>query len=224
MAQPKENMFSYIEETLKPMSLEECKKMYSDWGAEYEKDMPGRQYYAYEGAAKGFLELNLPKDIKILDCGAGTGLLGAQLVERGGYTNIDALDGCEQMLEVAKKRNIYKKIFVTYVTPDKELPIAEGSYDVLVMVGVFCPGHFPMQIDTFKQLLRIVKKGGIMAWGMANPDRYADRDETYANQGFQKILQKLAEDGIIQVIEGHPKEYSNYFKGENGFFYAVRKL
>lgn len=65
--------------------------------------MPGCQYYAYEGAAKGFLELNLPKDIKILDCGAGTGLLGSQLVERGGFTNVDALDGCEQMLEVAKK-------------------------------------------------------------------------------------------------------------------------
>lgn len=63
-----------------------------------------------------------------------------------------------------------------------------------------------------------------MAWGMANPERYAERDETYANQGFQKILQKLAEEGIIQVMEGHPKEYSNYFKGENGFFYAVRKL
>lgn len=45
------------------------------------------------------------------------------------------------------------------MTPDKELPIAEESYDALVMVGVFCPGHFPMEIGTFKQLLRIVKKG-----------------------------------------------------------------
>ena len=37
MASPEENMFSHIEETLKPMSLEECTKMYSDWGEKYEK-------------------------------------------------------------------------------------------------------------------------------------------------------------------------------------------
>lgn len=57
---------------------------------------------AYKNAAECFCQLNLPKDIEILDCGAGTGLLGQELYRKG-FTNLRALDGCPKMLEQAKK-------------------------------------------------------------------------------------------------------------------------
>ena len=60
------------------------------------------QYDSPQGTATRFSELNLPKEAKILDCGAGTGLL-SYFLQPLGYANIDALDGCEKMLEKAKK-------------------------------------------------------------------------------------------------------------------------
>ncbi|XP_015785927.1 uncharacterized protein LOC107363246 [Tetranychus urticae] len=223
MASEKKDMFNYIEETLKPMPKEECTKMYADWSDKYEEDMPGCGYNAPQGAAAKFNELNLPKDSKILDCGAGTGLLGKALTELG-YTNLEALDGCEKMAEKAKEKNIYKKITISYVGPEIELPLEPESYDALIMVGVFCPGHFPLHIGTFKQFLKVLKKGGIITWAMANPDRYAERDETYANNGFQKIMDSLVAEGLVEVVADHPKVQQDYLKGEDGFFWALRKL
>ena len=53
------------------------------------------------------------KDIKILDAGAGTGIIGEMLVQRG-YRNIDALDISEEMLNLAKQRNVYRYICLAY--------------------------------------------------------------------------------------------------------------
>ncbi|XP_053215032.1 uncharacterized protein LOC128398228 [Panonychus citri] len=217
------DMYNYIEETLKPMAQEDCTKMYADWSDKYEEDMPGCSYNAPKGTADRFAELNLPKDSKILDCGAGTGLLGQALSDLG-YTNIEALDGCEKMLEKAKLKNIYKNVTISYVGPEIELPIEAETFDALIMVGVFCPGHFPMDIGTYKQFLKLLKKGGIISWGMANPDRYAERDSTYADKGFDKIIEGLVSEGLVEIVDDHPKNLPDYLKGEDGFFWALRKL
>ena len=47
------------------------------------------------------------KDIKILDAGAGTGIIGEMLVQQG-YRNIDTLDISEEMLNLVKQRNVYR--------------------------------------------------------------------------------------------------------------------
>ena len=70
----------------------------------------------------------------------------------------------------------------------------------------------------------LVFQGGLMTWGMANPDRYADRDQSYADRGFHKIIESLVEDGVISILDGHPITFPDYLKGEDGYFYAVKKL
>ena len=50
-----------------------------------------------------------PKDkVKVMDAGAGTGLVGVEL-HKFGFTTIDALDISPGMLNEAKKKNVYKK-------------------------------------------------------------------------------------------------------------------
>ena len=53
------------------------------------------------------------KDIKILDAGAGTGIIGEMLVQQG-YRNIDTLDISEEMLNLVKQRNVYRPICLAY--------------------------------------------------------------------------------------------------------------
>lgn len=49
------------------------------------------------------------KNARILDVGAGTGLVGEYLKKRG-FCNLDALEPSLGMLEVAKTKNVYKNL------------------------------------------------------------------------------------------------------------------
>ncbi|XP_053212429.1 uncharacterized protein LOC128395955 [Panonychus citri] len=211
-----------IENVLRPMAKDECANLYNEWSDKYDSDMNVWQYDAPQGTATRFTELNLPKESKILDCGAGTGLL-SHFLKPFGYTNIDALDGCEKMLEKAKQKDLYRNYFISFVGPDITLPMEEATYDAIVMCGIFTPGHFPIAYGTFVQLLRVIKKGGILSWGMTDPDHYADIDPDYANKNFQNILHQLTENKLIETVTGHPKELPSVQPKER-FFYAVRKL
>lgn len=140
--------------------------------------MPTCRYMAPFKTAECFLELKVPKDKRILDIGAGTGWLG-QALHQNGYQNIDALDANDKMLEKAKmvknkvhdlmitnnncncikQKSVYHEYIQAYISPSKKLPIPEQTYDVVVMTGVFVPGHLPIHQDTFRQILRVLKKG-----------------------------------------------------------------
>ena len=52
-------------------------------------------------------------------------LLNFQLYNNG-FKNLDALDGSDGMLAIAKERNIYQRIICEYVGPDK-LDIEDGK-------------------------------------------------------------------------------------------------
>ena len=52
----------------------------------------------------------------------------------GGYPNIDALDGSPEMLEEAKRKDIYRRIICDYLGPNR-LDIEDGK---------FCVNNFPL--------------------------------------------------------------------------------
>ncbi|XP_076322005.1 methyltransferase-like protein 27 [Tachypleus tridentatus] len=81
--------------------------------------------------AKEFEKLNVPKDAKLIDLAAGTGALGKELKALG-YSCIDALDGTKGMLEVAKKKNIYRNLFQFFLGCEDKSPISEGISIVLL--------------------------------------------------------------------------------------------
>ena len=113
----------------------------------------------YNGAqivVKCFLELGWPKECRIVDIGAGTGIIGSLLKEHG-YVNVDGLDASNKMLEIAKQKNCYRNLINCIVASDIRLPIESRAYDVVIMAGVFCPGH--VSVDAFNEILRITKSG-----------------------------------------------------------------
>lgn len=54
-------------------------------------------------------------------------LLMLQLLAEG-YVNIDAYDGSEEMLEVAKSKNLYKNIYCQYIGTNKSPGISDSGY------------------------------------------------------------------------------------------------
>ncbi len=50
-----------------------------------------------------------------------------QLKKRG-YTNIDALDGSEEMLKIAKTKGVYKNFYKAYLGPSPIGDIEKGNH------------------------------------------------------------------------------------------------
>ena len=96
------------------------------------------------------------KDIKILDAGAGTGIIGEMLVKQG-YTNIDGLDISQKMLEIAKKKKVYKRIICAPLSDIRIEQIQTAEYDVVLCAGTIVYGQAkPIALD---ECIRHVRPG-----------------------------------------------------------------
>lgn len=99
---------------------------------------------------------NVPKkQIRLVDAGAGTGKVAARLKEHG-YTNIDALDISQDMLNVAKEKKLYQNLVCLPVEKAGE-QIGSGQYDALISSALITPGQ--LQASHLIDLIRLAKIG-----------------------------------------------------------------
>ena len=80
----------------------EVEDYYDKWTKEnkYDKDMFEWKYSGPQETINLFKKYNTKKDIKILDAGCGTGLVGLEL-KKNGFTNIDGVDFSQKILTLA---------------------------------------------------------------------------------------------------------------------------
>ena len=98
-----------------------------------------------------------PKDeIKIIDVGAGTGLMAVEL-QKLGYKNLHALDISQGMLNEAKKKNVYNKFICAALTDQRIPEIEAGEYDALICGGSMFKGH--IRSSAIIEMVRMVKTG-----------------------------------------------------------------
>ena len=109
-----------------------------------------------DATAKDMYKQSASSTIRILDIGAGTGLLGVLLKELG-YVNVDAIDCCEAMLQKAKEKFVYNKIIVKFIDEKKNEEIKDGEYDIMVSSAAISASH--IQPRAFDEMLRWLQKG-----------------------------------------------------------------
>ena len=80
------------------------------------------------------------KNIKILDAGAGTGIIGEMLVQLG-YKHIDALDISQKMLDIAAEKNVYKRLICAPLSEVRVNEIQTAEYDVVLCAGTIVYGQ-----------------------------------------------------------------------------------
>ena len=100
--------------------------------------------------------LNPRKDMKILDIGAGTGGIG-ELLKARGYTNVDALDISQEMLNLAAPKNLYKKLICAPLTDTYMTEVETAGYDVVLCAGTIVYGQ--VKPGAIEQCARFVKPG-----------------------------------------------------------------
>jgi SAM-dependent methyltransferase len=133
----------------------------------------------------------LARDAAILDAGAGTGLLGAALAERG-FTRLDALDLSPAMLAVAEGKGIYGTLVEGRL--GDRLPYDTHSYDAVAACGVLTTGHAPA--SCLGELVRVTRPGGHLIFTLrsdAIPPGYEDAIAALLDGGRWELVERGAE-------------------------------
>lgn len=124
----------------------------------------------------------LLRDARILDAGAGTGLLGVALVERG-FLRLDALDLSPAMLAVAERKAVYGTLLEARL--GDPLPLESDAYDAVVACGVLTTGHAPA--SCLDELIRVTRPGGHVVFTLRSD---------LVPPGYDEKLAQLSESGV----------------------------
>lgn len=147
---------------------EELAERYDQWAKSYEDDLDRDIGWYGPIRAVEALVKHVAKDARILDAGAGTGLCGKLLAERG-YTNIVAMDLSLGMLDEARNKGVYTEYH--QMVMGETLDFETDSFDAVITVGVLTVGHAPA--SSLDELIRVTKPGGQIVYTL-RPDLFEE--------------------------------------------------
>ena len=166
---------------------DELAARYDVWAKEYDDDLSNTFVWLAPRIAAEVLAEHVPAGSKILDAGAGTGLVGVEL-QRLGYADICAMDISQGMLDEARAKGCYNDF--RQMVLGQTLGFDSNAYDAVVSVGVFTPGHAPP--NSFDELARITRPGGHIIFSL--------RPDTRLEMGFKEQQEQMENAGVWTLV------------------------
>ncbi|XP_078276974.1 methyltransferase-like protein 27 isoform X1 [Rhinoraja longicauda] len=185
------------------MDTEEKVNFYNSWAENYEKHMSVMDYQAPSHGVETINSVYSEdrSSALVFDVPCGTGMV-ADLMQKLGFKNFHGMDGSEEMLKISESKGMYQKLMHCLITADKQLPVKEGTYDVVMVVGGIAQQHLPWEI--LPELLRITKTGGLICVAL-RAEESDHRSKLLAS--IQELLKKgLWEEVVKQHIEKWQKD------------------
>ncbi len=168
--------------------------VYQKWASLYDKDNDDELgTVSQPNSVQIFQRYLKDKTKNIIDVGCGTGLVGLQL-KKLGYKNFDGIDISKEMIDIAIDRG-YKSLFLGNL--NESLPFESNKYEAAICVGVFTHGH--VGPSRFKELVRVVKPGGIICFTV--------NEDVYKSYGFDDAIKSLEAESVWKVLELSKKDY-----------------
>lgn len=188
----------YLARSYGNLNIQDMTQLYDDWANTYDKDvMEGEEYKAPPLIAETILKhlqsndkvnnTAIAPNVKVLDAGCGTGLVGIYLAKLGAK-QVDGIDLSPGMLKIARKTGAYNKLEPADLT--NPIEAETGAYDVVSCVGTFTAGH--VGPACFDELVRVTRNGGLVVATVL--------DEIWKPLGFDKKIEQLGTDGQVDVI------------------------
>ena len=159
---------------------QELSERYDHWAKDYDRDLENDFGYIIPQYATDYFVKYVSLGARILDAGAGTGLVGELLFAKG-YRELVAMDLSKGMLEQARKKNVYKEFH--QLVMGEPLNFQTDWFDAVISVGALTEGHAPA--DSLDELVRITKPGGHII--------YTLRTDLYEGAGFKEKNNSLAQ-------------------------------
>ncbi|PVD30522.1 hypothetical protein C0Q70_09789 [Pomacea canaliculata] len=127
------DIYRVTDDLLRPgISVDESQRMYDQWAKMGTYDalaVESNYLMAHDQIILGILSMYpVRRDIRILDVGAGTGLVGERLRNLG-FERVDSLDPSAEMLRSAAKKGVYERLIHSFFTnnPSKILMKVDTS-------------------------------------------------------------------------------------------------
>ena len=186
-------------------------EFYGRWADDYDQQMMDNLHYLSPVRIAQLLidHLKEPQP-DILDIGCGTGLTSQPLHDHG-FDSIDGLDFSADMLRVAEKRKIYRKL----IQADLNLPLVidDNQYHAVISSGTFTHGH--VNATPITEIFRILKRDGLLACTI--------HKALWQTHGFEACLDALENNGNIRCL---CRNAGAYFEGgdDEGWFCIYQKL
>ena len=188
-------------------SAKELEERYDQWAADYDNDLAEEFAWNAPQHWSDVFAKHVDRNARILDAGAGTGLVGERLV-KAGFRNLVAMDLSQGMLEEARSKNIYTEFH--QMALGGTLNFATNEFDAVISVGVFTQGHAPA--NSFDELARITKPGGLIVFSL--------RVDTYESDGFKEQQTGMEAAGVWQLAE-MTDQYQPLPKGEPEVWHRI---
>lgn len=200
MANKTNEIFKYYQDRLwlftSDSSQRDVIREYDEWAGNYDQSMQEPNYHVPRPFSRHFdaSVCNLFPDVdkksfKVLDVAAGTGLLGLEL-NKLGYTNIDALDMSQEMLNRAMMKNVYNKLICAAMTDQLINGIETAEYDALTCSSAVCTSH--VRPSAFEEMVKIVKPGGVLCFNISlvEEKNYEEKLNELENNGKWRLVQQ----------------------------------
>ena len=174
-------------------TCDESLSMYHRWADRREQELSEELGYCYPAqVAACFADMADQSDEPIVDIGCGTGLLGEALRCFGSWP-IDGLDISEAMLEMAARKNCYRRLLAVDLT--YHLSNSDAPWGGLVSADTFTRGL--LGPDSIPPLFEHLRPNALCCIGV--------HAEHFAEKGFadmfrqQQAKQLITEPEMVQV-------------------------
>ena len=186
---------------------QELAERYDQWAKDYDTDLKAEFDWRGPQRAVDFLVRYVAKSARILDAGAGTGLVG-ELLAGQGYRDLTAMDLSSGMLEEARKKNAYREFHQMVMGEPLNFPT--DSFDAVISIGVLTVGHAPA--NSLDELIRITRPGGHIIYSL--------RPDVYRDNGFKEKQANLEAGEQWKLVEVS-EEFQTLPKGEPDVYHQV---
>lgn len=167
---------------------EELNERYDEWAKTYDADLERDfEYIGPQIAAEIFIKY-VPGEARVLDAGAGTGMVG-EILTKQGYKNLVAMDMSRGMLEEAQKKRVYQELY--QMVMGEPLGFDTDSFDATICVGTLTVGHAPA--NSLDELVRVTRPGGYIIFTL--------RPDVYEKDGFKEKQAALESDVKWKYVE-----------------------
>ena len=188
----------------------DSRELYASWASTYDNEVQKNGYVTPERVAKALKDIVTNQSEVILDYGCGTGLSGSAL-QAVGFTNIDGLDVSQEMVSLAEKKCIYKKL--TVFDPSTKIPVHADQYKIITAIGVIGAGAAPLEV--FDNLFSLLPPSGLFGFSF--------NDHTLSDPNYEGKVNQCLSSGQAIILH---KSYGNHLPKANlkSNIYILKKL
>ena len=157
-------------------------------------------------------------ELRVLDLGAGNGVMGEELKKRG-VARLIGVDISKEASEatVRDRPGVYDAYYVqdfAKIAKDKFDDINSWQFNCMVSVAALGFGDIPM--SAFMNAVKMIEKGGWVAFNIR--DTFLERSDS---SGFSKLIRRLISTNYFEILHVEKYRHRLSIEGKPLFYFAL---